>query len=66
MYGYITKNNLTIGDVAKAFNGDYKYNRKDDHPSSLGHRHVANFVINYIRKNNDLETIPYRERKNII
>jgi len=66
MYGYLKHNNLMIGDVAKAFNGDYRYNRKDDHPSAEGHRHVANFVINHINKNNDLETIPYRERKNII
>jgi len=66
MYGYLTQNNLTIGDFAKAFNGKFRYNTKDDHPSSLGHRHIANFVINHINKNNDLETIPFRERKNII
>lgn len=61
IYGYLTQNKLTIGDVAKAFNGNYKYNRKDDHPSSEGHRHIANFVINHINKNKNLETIPYKE-----
>jgi hypothetical protein len=61
MYGYLKQNKLMIGDVAKAFNGDYRYNTKDDHPSSTGHRHVANFVINHINRNKNLETIPYKE-----
>ncbi len=61
IFDYIINNNLTIGDAAKAFNGNYKYNKKDDHPSSLGHRHVANFVINHINKNNNLETIPFKK-----
>jgi hypothetical protein len=66
IYDYLINNKLTIGDTAKAFNGNYRYNTKDDHPSSEGHRHVANFVINHINKNNDLETIPFRERNNIL
>lgn len=61
MYGYLKQNKLTIGDTAKAFNGDYEFNYKDDHPSKLGHRHVANFVINHINKNNNLETIPFKK-----
>jgi hypothetical protein len=44
-----------ICHIAKGYNGDYKYNRKDEHPSSLGHRNVANMVINYINKNEDLQ-----------
>jgi hypothetical protein len=63
IYGYLKQNRLTVGDVAKAYNGNYKYNTKDDHPSSLGHRHVANFVINHINKNNNLETIPFDRNK---
>lgn len=55
IYWYLINNKLTIGDVAKCFNGDYKYNRKDDHPSSKGHQQVANMVINHVRKNNDLD-----------
>ena len=55
MHGYLKANKLLIGDVAKAYNGDYKYNWKDEHPSSLGHRNVANMVINYINKNEALE-----------
>lgn len=66
MFQYIQDNKLTVGDFAKAYNGDYEYNRKDDHPSKLGHRHVANFVINHVNKNNNLKTIPYKLRKNII
>jgi hypothetical protein len=66
IFGYLKTNNLTVGDFAKAYNGNYKYNRKDDHPSKLGHRHVANFVINHINKNKNLETIPFKIRKNII
>jgi hypothetical protein len=61
MHKYIQLNKLSIGDAAKAYNGNYKYNYKDDHPSKLGHRHVANFVINHINKNNDLETIPFKK-----
>ena len=55
MHGYLKANKLLIGDVAKAYNGDYKYNWKDEHPSSLGHRNVANMVINHINKNEALE-----------
>lgn len=66
MHGYLKENKLTIGDTAKAFNGDYKYTYKDDHPSKLGHRHVANFVINHINKNKNLPTIPFGGNKTII
>jgi hypothetical protein len=62
MHGYIKNNKLTIGDTAKAYNGDYKYNLKDEHASKMGHRHVANFVINHINKNNNLETIPFKDK----
>jgi hypothetical protein len=55
IHSYLKDNKLLIGDVAKGYNGDYKYNMKDEHPSSLGHRNVANMVINYINKNEDLE-----------
>lgn len=67
IFGYLIENKLTVGDVAKAYNGNFRYNRKDDHPSSLGHRHVANFVINHIKRNKDLPTIPHPSRnKNIL
>jgi len=52
---YLKRNKLTIGDVAKGFNGNYKYNVKDEHPSSIGHRNIANMVINHINKNEELE-----------
>jgi hypothetical protein len=63
IFQYLIQNRLRIGDVATAYNGNYKYNTKDDHPSKLGHRHVANFVINHINKNNNLETIPFDKNK---
>jgi hypothetical protein len=52
---YLKYNKLRIGDVAMAFNGNYKYNVKDEHPSSFGHRNIANMVINHINKNDNLE-----------
>jgi hypothetical protein len=61
MHGYLKANKLLIGDVAKAYNGDYKYNWKDEHPSSLGHRNVANMVINYINKNDALEVFEIKK-----
>jgi hypothetical protein len=48
---YLSSNSLRIGDVAKAYDGNYEHNHKDEHPSKLGHRHIANFVINHINKN---------------
>ena len=41
---------MRIGDTAKCFNGDYKYNKKDDHANSEGHKWVASKVIQHIRK----------------
>lgn len=41
---------LTVGDVAKAYNGNFKYNIKDEHASKMGHRKIANLVINHINK----------------
>lgn len=58
---YLRRNKLQVGDVAKAFNGNYKYVYKDDHPSSLGHRHVANIIINHLNKNEDLEYHTYKK-----
>lgn len=47
---YMHVNKLTIGDVAKAFNGDYKFNFKDDHAGSEGQRRISKMVINHIKK----------------
>jgi hypothetical protein len=47
---YMFVNKLTVGDVAKAFNGNYKYNRKDDHAGSEGQKRIAKMVINHIKK----------------
>lgn len=41
---------LRVGDVAKAYNGNFKYNEKDEHASSQGHRIIADLVINHINK----------------
>ena len=64
MFQYLQTNKLSIGDFAKAYNGDYKYNRKDEHPSKLGHRQVANFVINHINKNKNLEIFELQKNFN--
>ena len=50
VYEYITENKMRIGDTAKCFNGDYKYNWKDDHANSEGHKWVASKVIQHIRE----------------
>lgn len=50
VYEYICENKMRIGDTAKCFNGDYKYNMKDDHANSEGHKWVASRVIQHIRK----------------
>jgi hypothetical protein len=41
---------MTIGQTAKCFNGDYKYNRKDEHANAEGHKWVASKVIKHIKK----------------
>lgn len=50
MFAYLEKNKLQVGHAAKAWNGNYTYNRKDDHPSIEGHRKVADMVIEHIKK----------------
>jgi hypothetical protein len=41
---------LQVWNKAKAFNGNYKYNYREDHASIEGHQRVANMVINHIKK----------------
>lgn len=65
IFNYIVNNKLTIGDVAKGFNGKYKYTYKDDHPSSLGHEHVANIIINHLNKTKNINYFS-NETSNII
>jgi hypothetical protein len=48
---YLNENKLMVGDVAKAFNGTYKYNYKDLHPCVKGHKKIADMIINHINKN---------------
>jgi hypothetical protein len=48
--GYLQNNKLQIWNVAKAWNGNYKYNYKEDHASVKGHRWVADRVIDHIKK----------------
>jgi hypothetical protein len=48
--GYLQNNKLQIWNVAKAWNGNYKYNHKEDHASVKGHRWVADRVIDHIKK----------------
>jgi len=48
--GFLQIEKLHICDKAKAFNGNYKYNYREDHASIEGHRRIANMVINHIKK----------------
>jgi hypothetical protein len=41
---------LKVWNKAKAFNGNYKYNYREDHASIEGHQRIANMVINHIKK----------------
>jgi hypothetical protein len=56
IYNFLTINELLVHHKAKAFNGNYKYNYREDHASVEGHKRVADFVINHIKKlENDKE-----------
>jgi len=50
VYDFQTKEKIQVWNKAKAFNGDYEYNFKEDHGSIEGHRRVANIVIEHIKK----------------
>lgn len=47
---FLQRNSLQVHHKAKAFNGNYKYNYREDHASIEGHKCVAEMVINYIKK----------------
>jgi hypothetical protein len=46
---FLQINKLQVWHKAKAFNGNYEYNHREDHASVEGHKRVANMVINYIK-----------------
>ena len=47
---FLKDEKLHVWNKAKAFNGDYEYNRPEDHASIEGHKRIANMVINHIKK----------------
>jgi hypothetical protein len=47
---FLECNELQVWNKAKAFNGNYKYNHKEQHASIEGHRRIANMVITHIKK----------------
>jgi hypothetical protein len=47
---FLEENKLQVWNKAKAFNGNYDYNYREDHASIEGHQRVANMVINHIKK----------------
>jgi hypothetical protein len=53
VYDFQQKNNIQVWNSAKAFNGNYKFNYREDHGSIEGHNRVANIVINHIKKMED-------------
>jgi hypothetical protein len=50
VYSFLDINKLQVWQQAKAFNGEYKYNHREDHASIEGHKQVADMVINHIKK----------------
>lgn len=50
VFDLLTKEKLLVGDKAKAFNGNYKYNHREEHASIEGQKRVAELVINHIKK----------------
>jgi hypothetical protein len=48
--GFLQQEKLQIWNKAKAWNGNYKYNYKEEHASIEGHRIVADMVIKHIKK----------------
>ena len=45
----LQREKLQVYHKAKGFNGNYKYNRIEEHASIEGHRRIADIVINYIK-----------------
>ncbi len=50
VFTFLKQNELLVYNKAKGFNGNYKFNRYEDHASVEGHRRVANIVINHLKK----------------
>jgi hypothetical protein len=50
VYDFQLQQKIQVWNKAKAFNGNYQYNFKEDHGSIEGHRRVANIVIEHIKK----------------
>jgi hypothetical protein len=46
---FLEKNKIQVWNKAKAFNGNYKFNKIEDHASIEGHKRVANIVVNHIK-----------------
>ncbi len=47
---FLIKNQIQVWNKAKAFDGNYEYNYKENHASIEGHSRVANIVVNHIKK----------------
>jgi len=47
---FLEQSKLQVWNKAKAFNGNYKYNVREEHASVEGHKHIAEMVINHIKK----------------
>ena len=47
---FLQAEKIQVWNKAKAFNGNYIYNRVENHASIEGHQRVANMVINHIKK----------------
>ena len=47
--GFLQQKKLQVSHKAKAWNGNYQFNYKEEHASIEGHNRVANIVINHIK-----------------
>lgn len=52
---FLNENKLKVYHWAKAWNGDYKYNYLEEHPSIEGHKRIANIIVQHIKKLENVE-----------
>jgi hypothetical protein len=50
VHQFLQTEKLHVWNKAKAFNGDYTYNKIEEHASIEGHRRIADMVVNHIKK----------------
>jgi len=49
MMDYMNEKKLNVWNVSKAYNGNFKYNYRDLHPSVEGHKQITEFILKRIK-----------------